>query len=446
MSLNVAESSEQPSKEVEAPGAPKRNGTKARVSTTLLVALLLVVAGASVGTTVAYFDLKNQGKSTTSSLTISSFSPSANPITNGTKVTFTVVAKGGTPPYNYSYMGLPQGCAPSNSSAISCAPGNSGTYTIAVKVVDHSGDSVIGTTSLTVNPATAQTVIDDAGRTVTVPSTPQRIVVIMPAATDMVIRLGLRDKIVGIDCTPSDGGILGDYTQAQVSSWNLSGIPCVTAYPTLDLAAIYALAPGLVIGGSINGVAALNTITSQGNIPSLYLTPNTLLGIAYDVQITAQLTGTVKQGVAINQEMSNALNADQTMLQNATAVPSVLVTYDVDSNGYWTYGTGTFGNDLIELSGAVSISSNNSLQYPEISPSYVLATDPNAIMVGIGFGLNESYYASNGPLWSSLPAVQQGHVFTIDVTLLTEADPSMVLGLQSIILALHPELSGGAPL
>jgi ABC-type Fe3+-hydroxamate transport system substrate-binding protein len=379
-------------------------------------------------------------------ITVSSFQPTSSSITNGTTVTFSVSASGGIAPYTYTYTGLPQGCSSSNTSTLSCTPAFSGSYTVAVMVSDRAGHSTTGTTSLTVNPATGEEVVDDAGRTVTVPSTPQRIVVLIPSATDIVIRLGLHAKIVGIDCTPSAGGLSGDYTPGQIANWSLSGIPCVTVYPSLDITGIIALAPDLVIGGSENGVANLNTLTNQDHIPTLYLSPNTLLGIAYDVQITAQLTGTTAMGTQVNQAMSAALNADQTLLQNATKVPKVLLTYYVDSGGYWTYGTGTFGNDLLELSGAVSISANISSQYPEISTSYALAANPDAIVVGIGFGLNESYYATYGPQWSSFQAVSLGHVFAIDVTLLTEPDPSMVLGLSSTILALHPELSGGTPL
>ena len=55
------------------------------------------------------------------------------------------------------------------------------------------------------------TVVDDAGRTVTVPSIPNRIVVLEPSAMDIVVRLGLRSSVVGVDCGATDiGGVSAD--------------------------------------------------------------------------------------------------------------------------------------------------------------------------------------------------------------------------------------------
>ena len=123
---------------------------------------------------------------------------------------------------------------------------------------------------------------------------------------------------------------------------------------------------------------------------------------------------------------------------NGTPFPTVLVTYDADENGYWTFGPGTFGQSLIELASGASISANATLPSPEISGEQVLASDPQYLVYGTGFGLNETTYAG-GPFWSQLTATQQGRAVGMDSNYFTEPDPTMVLlGLPELTALLHP--------
>ncbi len=287
------------------------------------------------------------------------------------------------------------------------------------------------------------TVVDDAGRTVTVSSIPSRIVVLEPSAMDIVYRLGIRSKVVGVDCGAADiGGIAADYAPWQIQNWSLTGLACITWLPTLDLQAIISLDPGLVIGATGISVADLSTLQDDDGIPALYLNPSSLLGISHDVDLVAQLTGTTTVAASIDQQLGNELGTVETTVGNAslvTHIPSVLLTYYDDPTGYYTFGPGTFGNDLIVDAGGANIAGNDTFaNQGEISGSYVLAADPAIIVVGTGFGLSVQNY-SQGPDWSSLGAVQAGHVVGIDATLIAEPDPTMVLvGLPEVFTLLHP--------
>ena len=60
---------------------------------------------------------------------------------------------------------------------------------------------------------------DDLGRTVTVPANPARVVVLGPSILDAMVRLGLRDRVVGVDCyAPALGGLGADYTTGQIAA------------------------------------------------------------------------------------------------------------------------------------------------------------------------------------------------------------------------------------
>ncbi len=84
--------------------------------------------------------------------TISSFVVSASTITVGSSATFTATASGGTAPLTYAYTGLPSGCSSANTSALTCTPTATGSFTVTVTVTDSAGRTTTATVSLTINP------------------------------------------------------------------------------------------------------------------------------------------------------------------------------------------------------------------------------------------------------------------------------------------------------
>src|SRR5579864_6236756 len=84
------------------------------------------------------------------------------------------------------------------------------------------------------SPNNSVQVTDDTGRTVTASQNAGRVVVLSPSIMDIAFRLGLRDRVVAVGCTPSiQGGILNEYSPNQTSLWGLSNASCVTDYPQL---------------------------------------------------------------------------------------------------------------------------------------------------------------------------------------------------------------------
>ncbi len=283
-------------------------------------------------------------------------------------------------------------------------------------------------------------VIDDLGRNVTVPYDPSRVAVFGPSIMDSMFRLGLRSHVVAVDCyAPAFGGLLADYSPQQVAEWNLSSSMCVEVGPEFDFESLLNATPQLVLASTIVSVAAVETISSTYHIPVVMLQPPTMSGILVDESLLGRIFGVQSQAATLN----NALTTELANLTNATSnlysFPTVLVTYDSDENGYWTFGPTTFGQSLIELAGGSSISANSTSAYPELSGEQVLVSNVSLIVYGTGFGLNLSNTYALGPLWSSFPAVQSNQVFPLDSTLITEPDPTMILvGLPTLFAIFHP--------
>jgi ABC-type Fe3+-hydroxamate transport system substrate-binding protein len=293
------------------------------------------------------------------------------------------------------------------------------------------------------------TVVDDLGRTVTAPSDPARIVVLSPSIMDLVNRLGLRERVVGIGCTPQlYGGIGNEYTPNQTAEWNLSSSMCVTDFPTLNTEELASLAPQLVLASTITSATDVDTLTATYGIPVVILAPSTLDGIVGDVNLVAELFPSVRATVTtldadLQGVLANATEFDATLSDNATAIPSVLLTYYFDDGGYYTFGPGTFGQSLVDLADGSSIAAGVPLEYAEINATVVLADQPSVVIYGTSW--NDPYIVSNetptawpsGPYWSQLT----GSKIPIDVTVLTEADPTMILELPWFLHWLHPTIA-----
>ncbi|MCI4319849.1 MAG: ABC transporter substrate-binding protein [Thermoplasmata archaeon] len=291
------------------------------------------------------------------------------------------------------------------------------------------------------------TVTDDLGRTVMAPWNPTRVVALSPSIVDSMVRLGLRDHLVGVDCSsPAFGGLSADYDASQTAAWHLSSAMCVQTAP-LDSEAMVNLSPELVLASTIVSISAVQEITSTLHIPVLMLQPVSVTSIVTDVQLLMSLfpTGTAGPSLvtAMERELGNVSTLDANLSANDALLPSVLLTYAVNPSGstapgYWTFGPSTFGQSLVELAGGSSISANVTIPWPELSGEQVLLANPSLIVYGTGFGLDLAQYAQ-GPDWSSLVAVQSSHDYAIDSTLITEPGPTTVLvGLPALIGILHP--------
>ena len=317
-------------------------------------------------------------------------------------------------------------------------------FVVALLVV--AGVAIAGTAAYeALRPATSSgslAVTDDLGRTVTVPYDPARVVVLGPSIMDTMYRLGLRSHVVGVDCyAASDGGLSDDYSPDQVSLWGLSSSMCVQVGPTFAPETLANLTPELVLASTIVSVAAVETISNTLGIPVVMLQPPTLSGILLDEELVAKIFGVGARAASLDGLLSLELYNATEIDGGLATLPTVLVTYAVDPNGYWTFGPGTFGESLIEFAGATSIGANATTLYPELSPAQVLVANPSVIVYGVGFGLNESTYAG-GPFWSDFSAVKNGNVTGIDSNWLSEPDPTMILaGIPALLAAFHPGTS-----
>jgi ABC-type Fe3+-hydroxamate transport system substrate-binding protein len=290
-------------------------------------------------------------------------------------------------------------------------------------------------------------VTDDEGRTVATPSNPHRVLVLAPSILDTMVRLGLRDRVVGVDCGTT--GLGTDYNDSQIASWDLSSSMCIDTYPSLDFPQVLNASPQLILVSTIVSLSDVEELSSNYHLPVLVLQPATLGGIVVDVDLLAEIFPVQGAANALVGQLQQVLGYAQVIQNNLTnsgaSLPTVLLTYYAEPSssnypGYYSYGPGTFGESLVEFVGATSISASSQLPYPVLTGPQVLLANPTIILYGTGFGVNLTAY-QEGPDWSSFPAVSSGQAWAVDSNLVTEPDPTMILiGIPILFGIIHPGL------
>lgn len=270
------------------------------------------------------------------------------------------------------------------------------------------------------------TVVDDYGRTVTLKGIPQRIVSIAPSPTEILFAIGAGPQVIGVDNYsdyPAEAAALtkvGDYT--------------------LNIEVIISLQPDLIVGGDLVPLAQLEQLESKG-IPYVLLADRTLEDVLKTIRLAGIITGHVEQADQVAEALSDRIDAVKAKtLAAGVAKPRVYIEYD-EFMGLWTYGPGSFGDDLIHAAGGVNIAHNTSSEYPMVESEFVIAQNPEIIIYTTGpwSTLSEDTYL-NRPGWDTIDAVINGNIHGMDANLLSRYGPRIVDCLEQLAEIVHPEL------
>jgi iron complex transport system substrate-binding protein len=269
----------------------------------------------------------------------------------------------------------------------------------------------------------AFTIVDDYGRAVTIDGTPQRIVSVAPTPTEILFAVGAGDQVVGVD----------DYSDYPAETANLTKVGSYT----LNTEAIIALEPDLIVAGDLVPRSQLEQLSAQG-IPYVLFADRTLEDVFKTIRLAGVITGHVDEADDLATSLSERVDAvvAKTLAPNVTT-PRVYVEY----YPMWTYGPGSFGDDMIALAGGMNIAENASSEYPEITSEFVVIQDPEIIIytTGVMSQTNDSSFAER-PGWENITAIETDHIYSIDDNLLSRYGPRIVDGFEQLAAMIHPEL------
>jgi len=272
------------------------------------------------------------------------------------------------------------------------------------------------------------TLTDDAGRSVTIPAAPTRIVSLAPSNTEIVCALDACKDLVGV--TDFD-----DYP-AQVAS-----VTHVVIGGTVDVEKVAAAQPQLIVaaGNELTPSAVIDQLAQLG-FPVLSLYPHTLDEVGDDIllvgrAIDAQAGAT--QLVASMRARAGALVA----AVGSAERPRVFYEVGVFEGTIYTAGKDSFLASLITLAGGDPITgdpASTSIQLEDL-----IAADPQLILLG-----DAAYDSTITPAsvaarsgWGGMTAVVDGKIIVMaDDLVITRPGPRIVDGLEALARAIHPDL------
>lgn len=267
----------------------------------------------------------------------------------------------------------------------------------------------------------AITVTDDRGQNVTFESHPQRIVSLGASFTEVLFTIGADDQVVGVD-------MYSDYPLAALNKTNVG-----SGY-TLNPEAVMALDPDCVI---IWSYCTESITTLEGlDVPVLAFYPGSVDDIMAVINCLGEVTGKTSEAGNLVSGMQQIIDGISDALQNLTQEERPKVYFELKSGK--TVGSGTITNELIGMAGGLNIYGNATTTYPQPSSEYIIAENPDIIII------EDQSPKTNGDIvsqegWDSINAVHDNLIYRINKDL-NSCTPRMVEALQTFAHWFHPDL------
>ena len=278
-------------------------------------------------------------------------------------------------------------------------------------------------------------VIDDAGKNVTITSYPDRIVSLAPSTTELLFGLGLSDKIVG---SVSYSRYAADIKNAIEDK----NITVVGTFSKVSVELVTGLQPDLIVASGAYQQSLAEKFTEQGKAVVI-LNPTEFSGILADIELLGKVTGQNANATALVDSMQSIVQ-EITAKTSGLDKPSVYVEYYVDKNGYSSYGANSYINELISMAGGVNVFAGFQGQYVTTSTEEVLKANPVIIVISKGVMSSLSGITPDSirarESWDNTDAVKNNKIYEVDEALITIWGPRIVKGLEALAQVIHPEV------
>lgn len=299
------------------------------------------------------------------------------------------------------------------------------------------GQSAPTTTTGSSKPSPTPTAVNDYyGTPIAFPtSAPQRIVSLVPSASEILGALNLQDRVVGVDYYTA-------YPPALAKLPKVSDVNGKYNNEQIEL-----LKPDLVLtyGGLTKQYD--RQLQSLGlHVVDLPIA-NNLAQVLQQVLVVGRLTFTQSAAQTLVNSLQQQIDAIKKAVAGTTA-PTVMMEIDDSTPGKpYVFGGGSYGDELLQDANGINIfhSDTNNGGYPQVTDEAVIAANPQFIILteDPSFGGNPALVYKR-PNWSNIQAIKARRVYRINVNITQQAGPRLVEGLRCLAQIIHPQSFTGA--
>ena len=209
--------------------------------------------------------------------------------------------------------------------------------------------------------------VDDAGARHTFDSAPQRIVSLVPSATEALLAMGLADRLVGRT----------DYDRVP----ELIGLPSVGGGLQPNLEILVSLDLDLVIRfAGDSDMATAERMTDLG-IPHFAVQPHGTEDVLTIIRDLGRITDASDAADTMLREIRDALDD---VARRVDGLPEARVAYLLSSDPPWVAGPGTFIDELIAVAGGKNVFDDLGTLYAPVSMETLLDRDLDLILLSNG--------------------------------------------------------------
>lgn len=265
---------------------------------------------------------------------------------------------------------------------------------------------------------------DMAGREVTIPTEPQRIVSLAPSITEILYALNQGDRVAGV-------------TQFCNYPPEAAEKPKVGGFSDVSTEKILEVQPDLVIAASIHIAQVVPELEKLG-LTVLVVDAHDFPGVLESIRLVGKATGAEEAAEALTARMQE--RAD-TVAQAVQGRSRPRVYWELD-NTLWTVGPGSFIQDLIERAGGENIAADAEAAWVQLTAEAIIAADPEVIFLADHPYGESAASVKARPGWEKISAVVNGRIVELTAEqsdIVSRPGPRVVDALELIARALHPD-------
>ncbi|WP_459349202.1 ABC transporter substrate-binding protein [Enterococcus faecalis] len=268
---------------------------------------------------------------------------------------------------------------------------------------------------------------DRSGKEITLPKEATKIISLVPSTTEVIEDLGKTDQLIAVD------------TQSSTMMTDLKKLPQMDMM-AVDAEKLIALKPQIVYVNDIN-LASSESVWKQVedagitvvNIP----TSTSIKAIKEDVQFIADSLSEHEKGQKLiktmDQEIDEVAKIGKTIKKPKTVLFEVAALPDI-----YSFGNGTFLNEMIETIGAKNVLANEKGWLP-VTEEAAIAAKPEVILTNVNYMKDPAKEILARKNWENVPAVQNKEVFEIDNVSSSLPNNHITKALKQMAKAVYPE-------
>lgn len=273
-----------------------------------------------------------------------------------------------------------------------------------------------------------RSVTDREGSEVNIPTKIEKIISTAPSNTEVIVDLGLSEKLVAIDKYSTDvKGVSKDLTQIDFSS--------------PDAETIIGLNPDIIIASGHNKTGSTEDpfkLISEAGIPVVYIpSSDSIEGIYKDIEFIADVLDVNDKGQALISDMKAQI--DEVSKIGKTITDKKEVYFEIaPAPNLFTFGNTTFLNEMIEIIGAENIFKD---EKGWISPSAesVIDKNPDVILTNVDYIDNPIDEIKNRDGFENITAVKENAIYQIDKNSASRPSHKIILALNQMAKSVYPE-------